>query len=222
MDVKTRLRKRKRTGDEASHSPPATPGDHDDMENSEQLAHECGICKKVYSREYKLSQHERLVHYIKVERQCSVCMTPCELSSGEIDKTPQRHHIVFSSTGKASHQCTVCLGLLSSCVQNAIHQSEKHNETDIPIKMGFQCAGCSRIFTAKNSLKRHTAYACPAQDMSNILGMKFRCQLCYELAPNEKCWKRHLESHRLAQQMTAAATTMTTSTTPTETISTNV
>ena len=32
------------------------------------------------------------------------------LSSGEIDKTQQRRQLVFSSTGKASHQCPVSLG----------------------------------------------------------------------------------------------------------------
>ena len=147
------------------------------------------MCKKVYSREHKLKQHQRLVHGIKIERQCGCCVIPLEWE-GEIDKTKQRHQIVFSSTGKASHQCTVCFKLISSCWENYDHQ-QTHSETDVHATLGFQCKGCLRIMASKMTLQRHISYACPAQNLSHFMAMKYRCQVCFKLFPNKVCWKRH-------------------------------
>ena len=55
------LRKRTRT---PTVDHPSTQEEKD--EKSEQLAHVCGSCGKVYSREYKLRQHERMEHHVEM------------------------------------------------------------------------------------------------------------------------------------------------------------
>ena len=200
-NINTRLRKRIRAPDDASHS---TEEQHEEEKSAEQLAHECGMCKKVYSREFKLKQHERLEHGIQIVRQCGLCMRP-----GEWLFETKRHQIVFASTGKASHQCTVCFKLFTSCSNNWDHQ-KTHSETDVPATLGFQCKGCYRIMASKMTLQRHIDYACPADNISAMLGMKYRCQTCFELLPNEKSWNRHqipgMDCSRVRAAAAAAAT----------------
>ena len=181
-NLKQRLRKRNR----------APEGEHcDEQKPKEHLAHKCTVCGKIYSRKYKLKQHERLEHHIRIGRQCLVCMHHYKSDplwkekykkvlgnkkimseqdeeifqaslSKEIDIIPQRHQIIFRIPyGQASHQCTVCFKMLARCEDNWQHQRE-HNDTDVHAKIGFQCEVCSLILKNRKTLQRHTARTCPA------------------------------------------------------------
>ena len=64
-NLKRKLRDRTRT---PAVDPPSNQEDDDKETKSENLAHACGVCGKVYSREYRLRQHERLEHHVRIER----------------------------------------------------------------------------------------------------------------------------------------------------------
>ena len=222
-----------------------------------QLAHECSLCGEVYSDYYKLKQHERQEHLITIGRQCVHCMNARfydplyeekkkkvignkKIVTKEDDKkieallvhkpniNPQRHQMVFSSTGQASHQCTVCFKLLPRCWDNSRHQSLEHTETDTHAKLGFQCHGCSQLFKTQITLQRHRSCTCVAlsQSLSKIVSMENRCELCFRLFPDKKSMERCLNSHprriRPVSRTTATKTTTAMSTeTATATLSTS-
>ena len=226
-NVKRRLRKRIPKSEETTESTQEEISE-EQQPNDHQLAHECSLCDKVYSRHYRLKQHERQVHSIHVGRQCTVCMevvgydplwrekkklvigdkkTVSKEDLEEIDKlleytitdtTGQRHQIIFSSTGQASHQCTVCFKIFSRCWDSQHHQSQEHSETDVHAEIGYQCKMCSQLFKTPKTLKRHSSLNCVAlsQNMSEIVAMKYRCEWCYRLMESEKSLKSHIDTHR--------------------------
>ena len=130
----------------------------------------------------------------------------------EINKDCQRHQIIFSATGQAFHQCTVCFEVLPRCWDNWEHQRRKHTENDVHAAIGFQCEGCSQLFKTQKTLQRHSSHTCLAllQNISDIMSMKNRCELCFRLLPSEKRWKKHLEVCRLSIGSKSSSTTATT------------
>ena len=104
----------------------------------------------------------------------------------------------FSSTGQASHQCTVCFKIFSRCWDSQHHQSQEHSETDVHAELGYQCKMCSQLFKTPKTLKRHSSLNCVAlsQNMSEIVAMKYRCEWCYRLMESEKSLKSHIDTHR--------------------------
>ena len=98
---------------------------------------------------------------IVVSRQCRHCkdwMLPDPLSLGKEkkckglphnlppvlppilpDPTWRRHQIIVIASGKAYHQCTVCLKLMDNCGWHHMHQLKRHSPTTEPLKKGYQC-----------------------------------------------------------------------------------
>ena len=240
--MKGRLRKRIRpdVGSQEEESEKELP-------KTEQLAHECCICGKVYARKFKLSQHQRLEHTIIINRQCLGCMNTRKgdplwrekkaqawgnkpqptaeemrryLSSlvHEINPRPQRHQIIFNSKCQAYHQCTVCFKIMIRCWHNQGHQHQ-HGDTGVPATLGFQCEDCMQLFKNKKTMQRHRSHTCPAlsHDMAEMVSMKNRCEWCFRLMPSERLWKRHLLCHGSLIRSLSGTATTTTSTSASKT-----
>lgn len=227
--LKGRLRNR-RTEDSAQSNSLVR---HDqERSDDQQLAHECGLCGKIYSREYKLKQHERLVHHIQIGRQCHKCMN-CLLTDpvwrekeneawnnkrlGKpynlqltiepprvIEKTYHRHQLVLSAKGQAYHQCTVCFKILDQCWSNWKHQKDHHSDT-VPVKMGYQCKQCSRLYSSQKSLQKHCTQTCPILSQPAASSSEYRCEWCLRLYDNKKRYENHLKIHPASSTTTLSS-----------------
>ena len=186
-----RLRKRTKKTDGDFQSDQGQEDNEVQMKSEGSLANECDLCGKIYSQPYKLKQHERLEHSVRIEHQCQACMNETRLDPlwrekagiGEEvvhvgfgvpkevreatkkfripDTRPQRHLIGFSSTGHAFHQCTVCFEKLKRCCNNRSHQ-RKHIDTMIGTEKAFQCKSCPQLFKNKKALQMHSSRSCSA------------------------------------------------------------
>ena len=215
-----RLRKRTRTPAVDHQSTQEEKND----QKSEQLAHVCESCGKVYSREYKLRQHERSEHRIEIVRQCRVCFLPHYCLP---------HHIIFTAKGQARHQCLVCFKVLTRCMANFEHQREVHGidpfkgsvvhgDAGVPVTKGIQCKECLQLFKDHKTLNRHKTHTCPAlsRNIAEILSIENRCEFCFWVTPTERrvC---NCEARIKRETKTTAATTATTTTRATTTAATN-
>ena len=156
-NVKRRLRKRFPKSEETTESTQEEISE-EQQPNDHQLAHECSLCDKVYSRHYRLKQHERQVHSIHVGRQCTVCMEVVgydplwrEKKKSVIgDKKQFQKRIWKKST---SYSNTQLLTQLVNVIKSFFRQLARHPTSAQCVLRYFHVAGIVNIIRVKSIVR---------------------------------------------------------------------
>ena len=192
-------------------------------------------------RSHQLSAHQRGVERadmtdIILTRQCKHCrdwMMPDPLALEKMKKRKglphnlppvlppvlpdpswRRHHIIVISTGKAYHQCTVCLELMDSCWRHHNHQRKCHSPTTEPPTKGYQCGKCWRLLGSAKTLAKHLYWTCPTlcEGFVESLSSPLRCDICFQLCPTSKFLINHQRTHSSRPKSTSTSNSTATST----------
>ena len=130
--------------------------------------HQCNICDKIFTKNYILEKHKRMVHMGEKNHSC----TTCDKSFATAQVLKQH---ILTHTGEKPYVCDICGMGFTTGSHFKIHRL-KHTSDNSNVK-SFPCRHCGKEFRQNARRKEHEEYVCK-KNPDRPLDKQYKCDLC--------------------------------------------